>query len=550
MRILQAAFLALAVTTTPGFAEDTWTVTRDIALTSHPRVEGMVRDEKIVADLFRPNNRSGRLPAAVIINSSGGVLPFVEMNYASVLASNGAVALVVDSFMPRGVRRTSDDQSRMRYSQSIADAVAAFQWLSSQPWVDPGRIFVMGMSKGGSVALDTAGMASRQLWGATDTRFAAHIAISPGCEFQNQEARTTGAPIFFMLAELDNYTRIRPCLDYADRMRSAGNANIRLAVYPGGFHAFEWTGGVMEENNDTWSNCNFFRNERGVLTDRESGRIVQPAAGRAVERQCMNKKLVNTGGDPRVKAEAIADLLQFLRDTKILEDGDARAVIPDCTQFRTGQGRLNCERARAGWTSDMVALARASRAGKDMPRDDVLAEKLLKLAASRGHPLAQMDLADLYVLGPAGARNPASGKELASSAAAAGEGGAMNLLGVMAREGIGRRRDEDEALVWFRKAADLRNSYALAHLGRMYWDGRAGLAVDRAEAVRLWQRSTYYGNPWGQLYLAEALEKGEGIPRDRKMAIDRYRDAAGQTYQPEAKRRATEALARLGEVLQ
>src|SRR3954453_12249663 len=123
MRILKAAFFALAVTTTPGFADDTWTVTRDIGLISRARLPAGVREEKIIADLFRPN-RSGRLPAAVIINSSGGVLPFVEMNYASGLASNGAVALVVDSFMPRGVRRTSDDQTRMNHSQSIADAVA------------------------------------------------------------------------------------------------------------------------------------------------------------------------------------------------------------------------------------------------------------------------------------------------------------------------------------------------------------------------------------------------------------------------------------------
>ncbi|MBR0773223.1 dienelactone hydrolase family protein [Bradyrhizobium diazoefficiens] len=543
MRILKAAFFALAVMTTPAHAEDTWTVTRDIALTSRPRF-GAVREEKIIADLFRPN-RGGRLPAVVIMNSSGGVLPFVEMNYANVLAANGAIALVVDSFMPRGVRRTSDDQTRVSYVQSIADAVAGYQWLASQSFVDPARIVVMGMSKGAAVAVDTAGLASRQLFGATEARFAAHVAVAPGCEFQNQDAKTTGAPIFFMIAELDNYTPARHCLEYADRIRSAGNAKVRLAVYPGVYHAYEWTAGVMEENNETWIKCFYFRNERGQLTDRATGKIVAPAGGLAVERQCMDTRPVNVGGDARVKAQAIADLLQFLRDIRILDDADAQAIVPDCAQI--AKLRMNCERARAGWGGDMLALARAYRAGKDVPHDDVLAEKLLKLAAGRGHPQAQMDLADLYVFGPAGQRNPARALELASSAAAAGEGGAMNILGVMAREGIGRGSDAKEALMWFRKAADLRNPYALAHLGRMYWDGRAGLAMDPAEAVRLWQRSTYYGNPWGQLYLAEALERGEGIARDRKAAVDRYRAAAGQTYQPEAKRRATDALARLGE---
>jgi dienelactone hydrolase len=434
--------------------------------------------------------------------------------------------------------------------QSIADAVAGYQWLASQPFVDPARIIVMGMSKGAAVAVDTAAVASRQLFGATEARFAAHVAIASGCEFQNQDAKTTGAPIFFMLAELDNYTPARHCLEYADRIRNAGNAKVRLAVYPGVFHAYEWTAGVMEENNETWLKCYYFRNERGQMTDRTTGKIVPPGSGLAAERQCMDKRPVNVGGDARVRAQAIADLLQFLRDTKILDDFEAQVIVPDCAQMKSGILRLNCERARAGWTGDMLALARVYRAGKDVSRDDAVAEKLLKLAADRGHPQAQMDLADFYLFGPAGRRDVVRANELASRAAAAGEGGAMNILGVMAREGIGRRSDDNEALIWFRKAADLRNSYALAHLGRMYWDGRAGLAVDRAEAVRLWQRSTYYGNPWGQLYLAEALEKGEGISRDRKAAVDRYRDAAGQTYQPEAKRRATDALARLGEATQ
>jgi len=51
MRILKAAFFALAVMTTPGFADDTWTVTRDIALTSRPRF-GALREEKIIRMRF------------------------------------------------------------------------------------------------------------------------------------------------------------------------------------------------------------------------------------------------------------------------------------------------------------------------------------------------------------------------------------------------------------------------------------------------------------------------------------------------------------------
>jgi TPR repeat protein/dienelactone hydrolase len=527
----------------PGRAEESWSVTRDIPLVSHPRVGDGFREEKIIADLFRPN-RDGRLPAAVITNSSGGVMPFVETNYARVLASNGVVALVVDSFMPRGVRRTSDDQSRMLYSQSVADAAAGFKWLAAQPWVDSNRIIVMGMSKGAIVALDTAGDASRQLWGVTDVRFAGHIAITPGCEFQNEDARTTGAPIFFMLSELDNYTLIRPCLDYAERIRAAGNGKVRLAVYPGVFHGPEWTGGIGEENSEFFIRCSYLRDNRARLTNRVTGEIVPPASGLQAQRACTDKGPVNVGGDHRIKAQLISDLLQFLRDIDVAQDREARAIVPDCTQMQTAIRRLNCERARAGWTGDMVALARAYRSGRGAVRDEALAERLLRLAAARGHPQAQMDLADIYAFGAA-PPDLARARSLAQSAAAAGEAGAMNILGVMARDGMGRNRDEKEALEWFRKSADLRGSYALANLGRMYWDGRGGLKADRSEAVKLWRRSAYYENSWGRLFLAEALEKGEGTERNVAQSLEMYRSVSNQDRDPEAKRIAQAALARL-----
>jgi TPR repeat protein len=80
----------------------------------------------------------------------------------------------------------------------------------------------------------------------------------------------------------------------------------------------------------------------------------------------------------------------------------------------------------------------------------------------------------------------------------------------------------------------------------MYWAGHGGLAVDRAEAVRLWRQSAYYENPFGRLYLAEALEKGDGVARDTQEALELYRAVAAQNAEPAAKRRASDALARLG----
>jgi TPR repeat protein len=148
-------------------------------------------------------------------------------------------------------------------------------------------------------------------------------------------------------------------------------------------------------------------------------------------------------------------------------------------------------------------------------------------------------------LGLGGERDVAAFIPLLRASAAAGEPPAMNILGVAARDGIARARDDVEAVLWFRKAAALRHEYALYNLGRMYWEGRGGLTKDHAEAVRLWRKAAFYGNPWGRLALAEALEKGDGTPANMTGALDLYRDVAPQDREPDAKRLAADAIRRL-----
>jgi hypothetical protein len=133
---------------TPGPAGESWTLAHDIALMSKSPSGGALKDETVTADLYRPNVE-GRVPAAVIVNSSGGVSAQTDHFYARLLAEHGVAALVVDSFRPRGVRETMSNQRFVNQSQSAADAVGGFRWLAGQPWADRNRIMA-GMSRGGS----------------------------------------------------------------------------------------------------------------------------------------------------------------------------------------------------------------------------------------------------------------------------------------------------------------------------------------------------------------------------------------------------------------
>src|SRR4051812_31869722 len=176
-----ATVLCFATASTAG---ENWTRTHDVAILSKSPSGRVLKDEMVSAELYRANVE-GRVPAAVIINSSGGVSAQTEHFYARLLAEHGVAALVVDRFCPRGVRETVSSQRLVNQSQSAADAVGGFRWLAGQPWADRDRIIVLGMSRGGSASLDVAVDTYRiNLLQARDVKFAAHIAISPACMTQ------------------------------------------------------------------------------------------------------------------------------------------------------------------------------------------------------------------------------------------------------------------------------------------------------------------------------------------------------------------------------
>ena len=547
--VVLTVVLLLSFGTRANAEEQEWDLIRDIEFVSRwPLGLSEMGEDRVTAVLYRPKIE-GLLPAAVIINSSGGVSAHTDHFYARTLAGQGMAALVVDSFTPRNVRRTGDDQNHVAQTKSNADAFAGHRWLAAQPWVDADRIVVMGMSRGGEAAYSAALEVLRKRMGVGDVKFAAHIAIAPGsCNFPQRDARTIDRPIFFMLAEFDQVQLVRSCIEYIERMRKAGRAEIRVAVYPGVHHSYEGTAGLTYAADD-WASYDcagrFERDENFLLYHRGTNkRITTGSQTEFLFKTCLKRGYV-VGGDERVKAQAAADLIQFLRDANVLWDPVARTAVPDCTTVPNGILRLNCTRARSGWPGDLIPLARAYLRGDAVLRDEKLAVRLLGLAVSRGHPRAKWELSILLRNGVGIVRNYARALELAKAAADEGDATGMNVLGVMIRDGIGRERDDAEARIWFERAADLLDTYAMANLGRFHRDGRGGLTRDPAVAVALWRRAILRDdNPWAQVMLADALEKSDGVTVDKAGSIALYRAAAAQKRELEVKKRAEDALAR------
>lgn len=106
----------------------------------------------------------GPFPVVVMLHGCGGRRPFHD-DVAAMLAREGAVALVVDSFAPRRISRiqaysTVCTGARLQGRERAGDLYAVLAWARQQSWADPERLIVAGWSHGGWTAIDAMAMRS------------------------------------------------------------------------------------------------------------------------------------------------------------------------------------------------------------------------------------------------------------------------------------------------------------------------------------------------------------------------------------------------------
>jgi len=277
----------------------------------HPAAQ---RPARVSATLHLPMQANQPFPCMVILTSSAGVQRHREHYYAQALNDAGVAALVIDSFTGRGVRRTVADQTLVSGAQMEGDAFAALALLRCDPRIDPTRIGVMGVSKGGVATLNAA-IAVRRRWrGGFDHLFDLHVAICPGATAQHRDPTTHGRPIYFMLAGRDDYTPAPLAVEYAERMRAAGNREIKVKVSSGAHHGWESLGPVFDiRDAENWSCCRNFIEDDGRHFVLAAGRAMSEPEYQAWARiNCVTRGARAGGGTPALKARATADLLSFL----------------------------------------------------------------------------------------------------------------------------------------------------------------------------------------------------------------------------------------------
>jgi dienelactone hydrolase len=248
----------------------------------------------------------------VIVHGSGGVTKG-EWEWANRINELGIASFVIDNFTGRGIRETETDQFRLSPLADIAGALAALRLLATHPGIDPKHIGIIGFSRGGIVALDTALEPFRRAVIDGDLRFAAHIPFYPSCDINFVSARLDGSPILMLLGGKDNYTPAAPCLVYADELRDKG-LQVSVMVYPNAYHAFDRDIPLQYYQQDPSArNCHGRVDlDAGTFTMQRGDLALTGSAALAEVKQCFTTG-VNYGGDPGAREKSPVEVAAFLK---------------------------------------------------------------------------------------------------------------------------------------------------------------------------------------------------------------------------------------------
>jgi dienelactone hydrolase len=177
----------------------------------------------------------------VLLHGCSGGWGRLDLRWGNRIAAWGYVTLTVDSFGPRGLKNTCGSGAPIDLA---LDAYRALSFLIRQPFVDPGRVAVLGFSQGGWLALTSVERGAIER--SSQNKFRAAVAFYPNC--LGSKGNMT-VPTLILIGERDDWALAQECRNMVDGRddwgisRSSGQGvPIRLIVYPGAHHAFDVSG--------------------------------------------------------------------------------------------------------------------------------------------------------------------------------------------------------------------------------------------------------------------------------------------------------------------
>jgi dienelactone hydrolase len=209
----------------------------------------------LTAHLSRPAGDAAR-PALVLMHGCSGLLNAkgriirLYQAWTRALVAQGYVALAVDSAASRGFGQTCSagpDRITM-WRDRPSDAYAALRYLQARPFVQAGRVGLIGWSQGGGVVLLSINDKGTGRPAALKQDFRVAVAFYPGaCSEQLQskpwtqvEPRSwsTQLPLLVLSGAADTWTPLAPCEAFLAAAKARGNP-VELKIYPSALHGFD-----------------------------------------------------------------------------------------------------------------------------------------------------------------------------------------------------------------------------------------------------------------------------------------------------------------------
>ena len=150
-------------------------------------------------------------------------------------------------------------------------------------------------------------------------------------------------------------------------------------------------------------------------------------------------------------------------------------------------------------------------------------QQYMVAARDYGHPEAQFEVARCYQNGIGVEKNAENAVVWYKKAAEQGNAEAQCALGKCYYQAFGVEKNEKEARRWYEAAATQGNATAQYMIGRLY----AELSYNEA-AVKWYTKAAEQECPEAQCELGKCYETGDGVSKNEEKAVELYRKAAEQ----------------------
>ncbi|MGB6658144.1 MAG: dienelactone hydrolase family protein [Xanthobacteraceae bacterium] len=193
----------------------------------------------IISGTLRVAPGTGRHPLVVLVHGSGGIEENIA-RWEKVFASLGISTFAINSFTGRGVASTVADQSKLGRLNMVLDLYRSLAVLAADPRIDPGRIAVMGFSRGGQATLYASLKRFQKMWNPSGIDPAVYVALYAPCiTTYIDDTQVSDHPIRIFHGRTDDWVEVTPCRAYFERLKRTAK-DVQMTEFPNTWHAFDY----------------------------------------------------------------------------------------------------------------------------------------------------------------------------------------------------------------------------------------------------------------------------------------------------------------------